>query len=72
MIHRPPRRAKTRCSVAPPSRLYSAAVLSSFLWVFLSELLIFLRVGWKGGERRDEEDEVGRKGVICTFAFRQK
>ena len=29
--HRPPRRASTKCNVAPPSRLYSAAVLSSFL-----------------------------------------
>jgi hypothetical protein len=30
-LHRPPRRARTKCNVAPPSRLYSAAVLSSFL-----------------------------------------
>lgn len=28
----PPRRARTRCNVAPPSRLYSAAVLSSALY----------------------------------------
>lgn len=28
----PPRRARTRCSVAPPSRLYSEAVLSSALF----------------------------------------
>lgn len=30
-IYWPPRSARTRCNVAPPSRLYSAAVLSSFL-----------------------------------------
>ena len=49
----PPRRARTRWSVLPPSRLYSAAVLSSALfspggvsslWVCAS-----LRMGWKGG-----------------------
>jgi len=28
----PPRRARTKCSVAPPSRAYSSAVLSSALW----------------------------------------
>lgn len=32
----PPRRARTRCSVAPPSRLYSAAVLSSLLQQIVS------------------------------------
>lgn len=35
-IHRPPRRARTRCNVAPPSRLYSSAVLSSFLQFHVS------------------------------------
>jgi hypothetical protein len=32
-VHRPPRRARTRCRVAPPSSWYSFAVLSSFLYV---------------------------------------
>ena len=31
VYHAPPRSASTRCSVLPPSRLYSAAVLSSAL-----------------------------------------
>ena len=30
-VEDPPRSARTRCSVFPPSRLYSAAVLSSAL-----------------------------------------
>ncbi len=30
-IYKPPRRARTRCNVAPPSRLYSEAVFSSDL-----------------------------------------
>jgi hypothetical protein len=32
-VHRPPRRARTRWRVAPPSSWYSLAVLSSFLYV---------------------------------------
>jgi hypothetical protein len=32
-VHRPPRRARTRWRVAPPSSWYSLAVLSSFLHV---------------------------------------
>ena len=35
IIHRPPRRARTRCRVAPPSSWYSLAVLSSFLHVHI-------------------------------------
>lgn len=31
-VHRPPRRARTRWRVAPPSSWYSLAVLSSFLY----------------------------------------
>lgn len=52
---KPPRRARTRCSVAPPSRWYSAAVLSSALYskgFFLSLAFILNR-----RDRKDQKQE---------------
>jgi hypothetical protein len=41
-VHRPPRRARTKCRVAPPSSWYSFAVLSSFLYIRAVSRVFFI------------------------------